>query len=94
MYAIMNAVKSKFFKNRLDFCLCTPYNLIVPQRKEVENVGIHKGTKLTNNPKITTVKARIDKKTLEKLDCLVSEQNSSRSEIIRRGIDIQYERRK
>ncbi len=56
-------------------------------------MGIHKGTKLTDNPKDVTVKARLDGETLEKLDCLVSELNSDRSKIIRRGIEIQYEQR-
>ena len=52
---------------------------------------IKKGQKLTDNPKDTTVRARMDKETLEKLDYLVTEQNSDRSKIIRQGIDIQYE---
>lgn len=52
------------------------------------------GQKLTDNPKDTTVKARMDKETLAKLDCLVSEQNSDRSKIIRQGIEIQYEQQK
>lgn len=52
------------------------------------------GQKLTDNPKDTTVRARMDKETLAKLDCLVSEQNSDRSKIIRQGIEIQYNRRK
>lgn len=56
-------------------------------------MGIHKGTKLTDNPKGATVKARMDAETLKKLDCLVSEQKSDRSKIIRRGIEIQYEQR-
>lgn len=51
------------------------------------------GQKLTDNPKDTTVKARLDKETLEKLDCLVAEQNSDRSKVIRKGIEIQYEQR-
>lgn len=51
------------------------------------------GQKLTDNPKDITVRARLDKKTLEKLDCLVAEQNSDRSKIIRQGIEIQYEKR-
>jgi len=55
---------------------------------------VKKGQKLTDNPKNTTVRARIDKETLEKLDCLVAEQSSDRSKIIRQGIEIQYERRK
>lgn len=51
------------------------------------------GQKLTDNPKNTTVRARLDKETLAKLDCLVSEQNSDRSKVIRKGIEIQYEER-
>ena len=57
-------------------------------------MGIHKGTKLTDNPKGVTVKARMDAEILRKLDCLVSEQNSDRSKVIRQGIEIQYEQRK
>lgn len=51
------------------------------------------GQKITDSPKDTTVRARMDKETVEKLDCLVAEQNSDRSKIIRRGIEIQYEQR-
>lgn len=51
------------------------------------------GQKLTDNPKDTTVKARLDKETLEKLDCLVAEQQSDRSKVIRKGIEIQYSQR-
>ncbi|MBD5543718.1 MAG: ribbon-helix-helix protein, CopG family [Lachnospiraceae bacterium] len=51
------------------------------------------GQKLTDNPKDTTVRARMDAETVRKLDCLASEQNSDRSKIIRQGIEIQYEQR-
>ena len=51
------------------------------------------GQKLTDNPKNITVRARMDTETVKKLDCLVSEQNSDRSKIIRQGIEIQYEQR-
>ena len=51
------------------------------------------GQKIKDNPKDTTVRARMDKETLAKLDCLVTEQNSDRSKVIRRGIEIQYEER-
>lgn len=51
------------------------------------------GQKITDNPKDTTVKARLDRETLKKLDCLVEEQNSDRSKIIRKGIEIQYKER-
>lgn len=52
------------------------------------------GQKLTDSPKDTTVRARMDKDTIEKLDYLVAEQNSDRSKIIRQGIEIQYENMK
>lgn len=48
---------------------------------------------MTDNPKDTTVRARMDAETVKKLDCLVSEQKSDRSKIIRQGIEIQYEQR-
>lgn len=52
------------------------------------------GQKLTDNPKDTTVRARMDAETVKKLDCLVAEQNSDRSKIIRQGIEIQYEQQR
>lgn len=51
------------------------------------------GQKLTDNPKDKRIQIRMDKEIIEKLDCLVSEQNSDRSKIIRQGIEIQYEQR-
>lgn len=51
------------------------------------------GQKLTDNPKNKLIQVRMDKETVEKLDCLVVEQNSDRSKIIRQGIEIQYEKR-
>lgn len=52
------------------------------------------GQKLTDNPKDKRIQIRMDKDTIEKLDCLASEQNSDRSKIIRQGIEIQYSQRK
>lgn len=51
------------------------------------------GQKLTDNPKDKRIQIRMDKEVIEKLDCLVSEQNSNRSKVIRQGIEIQYEQR-
>ncbi len=51
------------------------------------------GQKLTDNPKDKRIEIRMDKETVKKMDCLVSEQNSDRSKIIRQGIEIQYEQR-
>ena len=52
------------------------------------------GQKLTDKPKDTIVKVRMDRETVERLDTLVSEHDSDRSKVIRRGIEIQYEERK
>lgn len=50
------------------------------------------GQKLTDNPKDVTIRARVDKSTVEKLDYLVEKESFNRSEVIRKGIDIQYEK--
>lgn len=52
------------------------------------------GQKIKDNPKDTRIQIRLDKEMIDKLDCLVAEQNSDRSKIIRQGIEIQYDRRK
>ena len=52
------------------------------------------GQKITDKPKDTVVKVRMDRETVEKLDTLVSEQDSDRSKVMRHGIEIQYENRK
>ena len=58
-----------------------------------DKVSPKMGQKITDNPKDTTVRARMDAETVRKLDYLVSEQKSDRSKIIRQGIEIQYEQR-
>lgn len=59
-----------------------------------DDMGIAKGTKLTENPKNKTLKIRIDKDISEKLEFLVKKRNTSKAEIIRNGIEIQYENEK
>lgn len=51
------------------------------------------GQKIKENPKDKRIQIRLDKGIIEKLDCLVAEQNSDRSKVIRKGIEIQYEKR-
>lgn len=53
-------------------------------------MGISKGTKLTDNPKNTTFKVRLDEKTAEKLEVVSKETQKTKSEIIRKGIELQY----
>ena len=49
------------------------------------------GQKLTDNPKDKRIDIRMDKETLNKLDSLVKEENSDRSKVVRKGIEIQYD---
>lgn len=50
------------------------------------------GTKLTDNPKDYMLRTRLDKKTLQKLDAAALEKATTRSEIVRIGIEMQYEK--
>ena len=75
----------------LDFCLWVHYYLFVPQQKGVKIMGIQKGTKLTDNPKSNTLKFRYDEDTKKKLEKLAKELNKSKADIIRGGIDLQFE---
>lgn len=52
---------------------------------------VKKGTKLTDNPKDITIKVRVDKEILEKLDKCVEKLGSNRSAVIREGIKKIYD---
>ncbi len=54
-------------------------------------MGIKKGTKLTDNPKNRTFKIRLDETTYDKLEKLSEETKKSKADIIRDGIDIQFD---
>ena len=56
-----------------------------------KEVSPKKGQKITDSPKDTTVRARMDSETINKLDYLVKLQGSDRSKVIRKGIEIQYD---
>ncbi len=57
-------------------------------------MGIHKGTKLTEAPKNNTLKFRYDDETAEQLEYLSKKNDVSKSEIVRKGIEIQYNNEK
>lgn len=57
-------------------------------------MGIHKGTKLTDKPKTHTLNFRYDNETSEKLEYVAEKSNISKSEVVRRGINIQYNKLK
>lgn len=54
--------------------------------------AMKKGTKLTSTPKDFMLRVRLDKTSLEKLDVVCKQENKSRSEVVRKGIEIQYQK--
>lgn len=54
--------------------------------------AMKKGTKLTDNPKDYMLRVRMDKETVEKLDRVCEDQDISRSEAVRNGIEEQYQK--
>ena len=59
--------------------------------KEDDKVLPKMGQKLTDSLKNKLIQVRMDKETVDKLECLAAEQNTDRSKIIRKGVEIQYE---
>lgn len=53
---------------------------------------LKKGQTLTDNPKGTLIHFRADKETVEKLEYTASKMNISKSEVIRNGINDQYQK--
>lgn len=45
----------------------------------------------SDNPKTETLRVRVDKETVEKLDDCASELETTRSEIVRKGIDLVFD---
>ena len=56
--------------------------------------AMKKGTKLTDNPKDYMLRVRMDKETVEKLDKIFEVESASRSEVVRNGIEEQYQKLK
>lgn len=55
---------------------------------------LQKGSKLTDNPKDTMLRVRIDKDTVKKLNFISEQLKLSKSEVVRNGIDEQYNKLK
>lgn len=53
---------------------------------------LKKGQKLTDNPKATLIHFRADNETVEKLEYTANKMNISKSEVIRKGIEEQYQK--
>ena len=56
--------------------------------------AMKKGTKLTSTPKDFMLRVRLDKSSLEKLDFVCKQGSKSRSEVVRKGIEIQKKKKK
>ncbi len=56
--------------------------------------AMKKGTKLTDKPKDFMLRVRMDEETLSKLDTICQSENKSRSEVVRSGIEEQYQKNK
>ena len=54
-------------------------------------MGIKKGTKLTNNPKNTTIKIRLDDSISKKLEEISGVKGITKSDVVRNGIEMQYQ---
>lgn len=53
-------------------------------------MGIPKGTKLTETPKEYTIRVRLDRSTLAKLNIVCNKKHMTRSDVLRSGIERQY----
>lgn len=53
-------------------------------------MGIKKGTKLTDKPKDKILRIRIDGETEKKLNEVCENENKSKSDVVRTGIELQY----
>lgn len=58
--------------------------------KEVEWLGIKKGTKLTSTPKDILYQIRVDEETDSKVKAVCEKEGISKSEVIRQGIELKY----
>lgn len=56
--------------------------------------AMKKGTKLTDNPKDYMLRVRMDNETVKKLDFITEALDKSRSEVVRNGIEEQYQKLK
>lgn len=54
-------------------------------------MGIKKGTKLTDTPKIVLYQVRVDEETDRKAKEVCKKEGISKSEVVRQGIELKYQ---
>lgn len=74
----------------LDFCCYELYNDIVAT-KGSDEMATKKIGRPTKSPKDYMLRTRLDKETVEKLDYVAEQSQLTRSEIVRKGIEMQYD---
>lgn len=78
-----------FFQKSLDFVATKFYNDIVATKEVIKLLA--KKEQFKDKPKNTMLRVRVDDETVEKLDMIAKKTDSTRSSVIRRGIDKLYQ---
>ena len=74
----------------LDFCCYKTYNNIVAT-KGSDKMAAKKIGRPTESLKDYMLRTRLDNETVKKLDCVAEQSHLTRSEVVRRGIEMQYD---
>lgn len=64
---------------------------VATKKGEINVSPLKKGSKLTDKPKDTMLRVRLDKEMVERLDYVSETLGISKSEVVRKGIQEQYE---
>ena len=78
------------FKLSLDFCTLRYYTVVVGYKKKGVEHMTTKG-RPTSDPKNKFLKIRVSQKDLDKLNYVAEKLNISKTEVIRKGVNSQYE---
>jgi len=68
--------------------------MLLQNKRRVISVSPKIGQKIKDNPKDFMLRTRLDDETVKKLDYSAEKLNVSRSEIVRRGIENEYQKAK
>lgn len=80
-----------FFHFGIDFCVAQYYIFIVGYKKEGRYAMSPKRGRPTSEPKDKFLKLRVSQKDLDKLNYVAEKTNTTKTDVIRKGINLQYE---
>lgn len=89
---IFISYNNNFFGLGIDKYVTTNYNICSDKERSGKMSPLKKGSKLTNKPKDTMFRVRMDKETMEKLTIISEELKITKSDVVRKEIDEQYEK--